>query len=337
MLQQFSKIKTQAFDKFSGRLNIIKIEPFLCFGNAESIYIKGRVINAHQQRRPKASQLWIANIFAAFRRYAVTTVKNIPVKITFQGHEIFTQSNDEGVFEAHIVAKPPSIDAEDEVFFEASLIQENDKAIIVSKKVLRIDDHQKVGVISDIDDTIIVSHATSIGKKFWLSISKNAYTRRPFPGVSRFYKKVEKFNQAVFFYVSSSDWSLFDLIQDFLIYREIPLGPILLKDQHINLRNIWKSGGGDHLHKFEKINLILDMYPHMNFYLIGDSGQKDPEIYAQVVEKYPQRIIAIIIRVIHEIEESRKNELLERLNGFKIAFVKDTDEALKFFQKLNHF
>src|SRR5690606_1782685 len=115
--------------------------------------------------------------------------------------------------------------------------------------------------ISDIGDTILISHATQIGRKFWLSVSKNAYTRRPFPGVSELYDILSNSGANPVFYVSSSDWGLADLIQDFLKYRKIPQGPLLLKDLHINLRNVWKSGGGSHQHKEEKITLLLKLYP----------------------------------------------------------------------------
>jgi phosphatidate phosphatase APP1 len=39
----------------------------------------------------------------------------------------------------------------------------------------------------------------------------------------------------------------------------------------------------------------MDSYP-LPFILIGDSGQRDPEIYREVVAEYPARILAIYIR-----------------------------------------
>jgi phosphatidate phosphatase APP1 len=335
MIRQYFSGISKLVSRSLGHLDVVKVEPFLCFGNAETIFIKGRVINAYKQSRPKSSNHFLKNIYASFRRYAVTSVANASVKIIYNGCDLHTQTNDEGVFEAHIGAKIPSNGKEEVVYFSVTPKNEGEKAIVEKKVVQRILSDQDVGIVSDIDDTIIVSHATSVGKKFWLSISKNAYTRRPFSGVSDLYKEVKQTENAAVFYVSSSDWSLFDLIQDFLRYREIPLGPILLKDQHINIKNIWKSGGGDHYHKLDKICFLFDMFPQMKFYLIGDSGQKDPEIYAKVVEKYPNRVLGIIIRVIKELELKRKSQLVNRLDCLKIAFVKDSDEALQYYRQLN--
>ena len=49
-------------------------------------------------------------------------------------------------------------------------------------------------------------------------------------------------------------------------------------------------------HKFKEIENILLTYPELNFVLIGDSGQEDPEIYHRVVRDYPDRILAVYIR-----------------------------------------
>src|SRR5690554_2745753 len=189
-----------------------------------------------------------------------------------------------------------------------------------------------LGIISDIDDTILISHATQIGKKFWLSISKNAYTRRPFPGVSELYEILSGSGNNPVFYVSSSDWSLNDLIKDFLNYRQIPSGPLLLKDLHINLRNIWRSGGGSHLHKEEKIQLLLNLYKGMKFILIGDSGQHDPEIYASLIKRNPGRVLIVYIRQIKDNGPTRKSEMIKKIlpqQVPEIVFVKNTKEAVE--------
>jgi phosphatidate phosphatase APP1 len=126
----------------------------------------------------------------------------------------------------------------------------------------------------------------------------NAHTRLPFAGVSEFYKALQlgrngKRNNP-FFYVSSSPWNLYDLLIDFLDLNKIPAGPLLLRDFGLQGDKLVSSG---HMgHKFKEIENILLAYPQLNFVLIGDSGQEDPKIYHTVVEKYPDRILAIYIR-----------------------------------------
>jgi len=92
-------------------------------------------------------------------------------------------------------------------------------------------------------------------------------------------------------------------------YRNIPIGPRLLKDRHMDLKNIWKSGGGSHEHKVEKIVFLMDFYPELNSVLIGDSGQHDPEIYAEIIGKFKFRVEAVYIRQVGAIDLSRKKKL----------------------------
>lgn len=309
--------------RWIGKLDVIQVEPFLAFGNGIEIFTKGRVISAYKQSRPSAKNNWLKNILAAIRRYSGKGISGVKVDISVGDSKFLVETNADGVFQCVFNDFQPEVD---HILFR---ILDESEGLHTRNRTLKIDRfHSAVGVISDVDDTILISHATDIGKKFWLSISKNAYTRRPLPGVSEFYRKLTQEGDHPIFYVSSSDWSLFDLIKDFLAYRSIPMGPILLKDKHINLRNIWKSGGGSHQHKKEKIMLLLEMFPKMAFYLIGDSGQHDPEIYEEIVQEFPHRIKAVFIRIVNPShEEKERRERLDKFSNFH--FVKNTQEAME--------
>jgi phosphatidate phosphatase APP1 len=96
------------------------------------------------------------------------------------------------------------------------------------------------------------------------------------------------------FYVSSSPWNLYDLLVDFLEINKIPKGPLFLKDYGFTHNKLFTESHG--VHKPKQIRNILNAYPHLNFILIGDSGQHDPEIYAEVIKEFPGRILASYIR-----------------------------------------
>jgi len=314
--------------RWAGKLDEVHVEPFLAFGNGRELFFKGRVISAYKQSRPRSKNNWLKNIFAAFRRYSVTTLPAVNVRIGLGSSEWIVVTDQDGVFEAMV---PESEENVTQVTFRLEDIP-GTKVKDATLEIQRI--FAERGVISDIDDTILISHSTDIGRKFWLSISKNAYTRRPFPGVSDFYERLTHNGTYPVFYVSSSDWSLYYLIRDFLRFRKIPAGPILLKDQHINLRNIWKSGGGSHEHKLEKIRLLFTMFPATKWVLIGDSGQHDPEIYHQIGEEFPGKVSAVIIRVVNPSkEEALTNSRLEKYPEF--FFVRTTEEAISVAEKHN--
>jgi phosphatidate phosphatase APP1 len=157
-------------------------------------------------------------------------------------------------------------------------------------------------VISDIDDTIVVSHATNFLKMARVLFLGNARTRLPFAGVAAFYRALEQGapNGRVsggpnpFFYVSSSPWNVYDLLSDFMDLQGIPRGPLLLRDYDLDHRRLLHFSHRDY--KLGHIRHVLDTYPHLPFLLIGDSGQEDPEIYHQVVQEYPGRVQAVYIR-----------------------------------------
>src|SRR5690606_19793084 len=150
---------------------------------------------------------------------------------------------------------------------------------------VRIVSHQqKLIVVSDIDDTVMISHSTQTLRKLRLMLLKNALTRSPFVEVSKFYRALaEETNTSAsnpFFYVSSSEWNLYDLLEDFFHFNHIPKGVFLLRKLKSSIYKFWKSGGGSHDHKYEKTESLLKLYSEQKFILIGDSGQHDPKIYS---------------------------------------------------------
>lgn len=330
----FSKIK-----KSIGKLDQVRIEPLYAFGNEDTVFVKGRILEAYRQSKPSPRKNPFVNVLATIRRYAGSSVVDSRVEVTYQNITKTVVSDGEGIFEATFQNISPLIHKKENVTFklhhEAGLIPEKEHSKV---RVMRYSSSYPLGIISDIDDTVLISNATQIGKKFWLSISKNAYTRRPFPGVSELYKILTDSGKNPVFYVSSSDWNLNDLIRDFLNYRQIPVGPLLLKDLHVTLRNIWKSGGGNHTHKEDKIQLLLNLYPEMKFILIGDSGQHDPEIYASLIKRNPGRVLIVYIRQIKNDHINRKSEMEKAIVPVEvpqILFVKNTEEAISHAKKQN--
>jgi phosphatidate phosphatase APP1 len=126
----------------------------------------------------------------------------------------------------------------------------------------------------------------------------NARTRLPFPGVAVLYQALEKGGDGAqrnpIYYVSSSPWNIHDLIAEFLDLQNIPLGPICLRDWDVDVDALTSSRLKRH--KEPLIREIMDATDPLRFILIGDTSQKDPEIYREIVKAYPNRILAIYIR-----------------------------------------
>lgn len=165
-----------------------------------------------------------------------------------------------------------------------------------SRARVQITHHPRFGIISDLDDTVLQSDVTSVPRMLTTVLTGNARTRMPFPGVGALYRALtsDDGERNPIFYVSSSPWNFFDLLWQFLDYRRIPLGPLFLRNWGADLL---KGHGG---YKHGVIEAILQKFPHLNFVLVGDSGEKDPEIYTEIVKQHPGRILAVYIRDVTE-------------------------------------
>ena len=161
-------------------------------------------------------------------------------------------------------------------------------------------------IISDIDDTILVSHATSLIRKLYLLLSRNPQQRKPFKGIVDSYNSIPR-KEIPFVFVSSSEWNLYDFIKDFCEYNEFPKGVYFLQKIK-RWKDLFRSGGGDHMHKLEKIEQLLNLFPKAKFHLVGDSGQRDAAIYTTLALKYTDRVRSIHIRDL----KKRKVEMVKK-------------------------
>jgi phosphatidate phosphatase APP1 len=146
----------------------------------------------------------------------------------------------------------------------------------------------RFGVISDVDDTIIETGVQRVGEMLLQTLTGSALTRTPFEGAPELYRDLADGDRNPVFYVSSSPWNLHAFLTAFLRHRDFPIGPLLLRDLI----------GGRHgrARKHERIEEVLRLHPQLEFVLIGDSGEKDPAVYADIVRAHPGRIRAVYIR-----------------------------------------
>jgi phosphatidate phosphatase APP1 len=154
-------------------------------------------------------------------------------------------------------------------------------------------------VISDIDDTVIHTGVAQKVIMLWRLFVEGARSRVAFPGVAAFYRALHRgatggeLNPLL--YVSRGPWSLYDVLDEFFRIHGIPVGPILfLREWGLSWRHPFPRRATDH--KLTLIRHMLALYGDLPFLLVGDSGQRDPEIYAQVVREHPGRVLAIYIR-----------------------------------------
>ncbi|HET8885249.1 MAG TPA: App1 family protein, partial [Salinimicrobium sp.] len=175
----------------------------------------------------------------------------------------------------------------------------------------------KLGIISDIDDTFLISHTKNIFKKIYVLLSRNINRRKIYDDVVPHYKALSISGQEnggfnSFFYVSSSEWNLYEFITRFAFLHELPKAIVKLKKLKTGIQDFLFSGRGSHDHKFQKIKDIISFYPKLEYVLLGDDSQQDPFLYERIVKIYPMNIKAIYIR---QISKSKKTDVVEVLKN----------------------
>lgn len=325
--------------KAAGLLSKPIIQPYYGYGNQEKVFVHGRVVENNVLSKPLDKYRAWDNIIALYKRYVSDYIPNVRVSISLNGQRQIVCADKMGYFDATFpinghMARGGWMKAEMRLLDKVAKNQK--KQAVAIGRALISDSNSQFGIISDVDDTILISRATRFIKKFRLLLLKNAHTRLPFEGVAAFYHALQKGGTGAYFnpifYVSSSSWKLYDLLVNFCKVKGIPRGPFFLRSSRLDQYKFLSSLHRDH--KLGQIEKIMSMYPGLKFILIGDSGQKDPEIYTQVVKDFPGRVEAIFIRDVtkkkRDIAIQKIGERLFESEGVELVYTESTSEAAKY-------
>ncbi len=149
-----------------------------------------------------------------------------------------------------------------------------------------------VSVISDIDDTIKITEV--LDKK---KLLENTFLRPPraVPGMADTYRRWAEQGVA-FHYVSASPLPLLGALSAFTRGAGFPRGSLSLRPFR------WIDGTAIDLlepseaYKREVIAALFESFEQRRFVLVGDTGERDPEIYADVAKEHPEQVTAVYLR-----------------------------------------
>jgi phosphatidate phosphatase APP1 len=287
-------------------LGKLLILPFVGYGTPAELFLKGRVLRDKGINPPMETASLLTNLVDTYKRFQSDEIPGATVRAVMGDLTAETTTNEEGFFEFHI--KPKAFtDIEDHIHLvDLILVDYPGKALNpvepaefkAQGQVIVPPTEAQFGVISDVDDTVLRSNVSD-----WLSLARNtflenAHTRLPFEGVAKLYQALRRgasgdsFNPI--FYVSSSAWNLYDVLHDFFVVREVPLGTLFLSEYNLDEHTFIFQNQKQH--KIDAIETVLKTYPDLSFVLIGDSSEKDPIIYHEIAKRYPKRILTIYIR-----------------------------------------
>ena len=173
--------------------------------------------------------------------------------------------------------------------YQVVLPQADERQMFASAEVIP---PQGVSVISDIDDTLKISQ---VAHRRQLLHNTFLHDFVPVPGMAQLYSDWKQQGVA-FHYVSSSPWQLFGPLQEFMGDNGFPVGSFHLRTYQFRDPSVLKLFMSRKRYKFKIIDAIFNQFPERQFVLVGDSGEKDAEVYGKVARRHPNQVHRILIR-----------------------------------------
>lgn len=164
----------------------------------------------------------------------------------------------------------------------------------VKEPVFIVDPTASIGLISDIDDTVMVTLLPRPLLAAWNTFVLDEHARTPVAGMAVLYEKLVRDHPgAPVVYLSTGAWNVAPTITRFLSRHLYPPGPLLLTDWGPTHDRWFRSGRE---HKEQSLTRLRDEFPHLKWILVGDDGQHDEELYRNFSLANPEHVAAVAIR-----------------------------------------
>ena len=232
-------------------------------------------------------------IVRGFTRFAVLPTEGVTVRVTLgeRVHEVVSGS--QGYVDVRLDSDlPPG-------WHDIGLEVADNPPVVTQVRVVGPD--TTLGLISDIDDTVIVTMLPRPLVAFRNTFLIRETDRAAVPGMSALYRDLVADDPDLFVvYVSTGAWNVAGVLRRFLQRNRYPSGPMLLTDWGPS-EDVWFRSGQEH--KRTQIARLFAELPQLSWLLVGDDGQHDVTLYGEAVENHPGRVLAVLIRELSATEQ----------------------------------
>jgi phosphatidate phosphatase APP1 len=264
------------------------------FTAADTVMLEGRVVARKNRTPPSSTDGRRQNLRRTWELMVNDERKNYPVTVRLAGREWPVMTDREGYFR---------VDANE---LDALAAGWHDVTAQTGKghgasRLLKIPADNTHGIISDVDDTILITEVNSKRRMLANTFFFNPIQREAVPGIVELYEQLVRANpqpdSAPLIFLSASPRQLHTSIEAFLINNEFPQGVLVTK--RVTDDRTSEPLTDQVRYKTAKIEMILATLPKVTFTLIGDDGEYGPEIYADIQRRFPDRISATLIRKVN--------------------------------------
>ncbi|MCM4160631.1 DUF2183 domain-containing protein [Antarcticibacterium flavum] len=300
--------------------------------NDNHLVVFGHVFESWAPDKYRTDRRGIKHAFSIIHMFRIKPLKNIPIKLKFKNLEVITKTLDDGYFRFDV----PFHEELESGWHEYCVSCKINELGIIERAELLKPFESKVGIISDIDDTFLISHSNSFFKKLYVMLLKNINKRKIFDDVVKHYQHLSIAGQDSkeasnsFFFVSSSEWNLYGFINDFAEMHGLPKAVIKLKKIKTGISDFLFTGRGSHNHKFEKIKDIISFYPDLQYVLLGDDSQHDAYIYERICKIFPKNIKAVYLRQTGKKQKIKVYSVLKNIESLNVetCYFLGSDKAI---------
>ncbi|MEE6274006.1 App1 family protein [Georgenia wangjunii] len=275
---------------------------FTGYGNPDSVRVLARVLMAKEDE-PAAS----ADVDASsaeleeateaqrgWRSFLTAQVAQLPVVVRAGEQEIRTRT-DRGGYVDLVVRDHGLPPGEHDVVIEARGARPAKAVVTVVGRDVRL------GLVSDIDDTVMVTRLPRPLIAAWNTFVRHTSARQPVPGMADLYRQILAAHPGTpVFYLSTGAWNVVPTLVRFMRSYGFPEAPMLMTDWGPTNTGWFRSGQE---HKRTALRRLVIEFPDIRWVLVGDDGQHDPMIYDELARDHPEHVAAIAIRELTPAEQ----------------------------------
>lgn len=272
-----------------------EIVPFTGYGSTKFVRVLARAVmhDPHREDSDRTREGHL-DMHRGWRSFLGTHVGMLPVTITAGAAKIQTKADRSGYLD--VVIRGHGLDPG---WHSITIRAASGASAVARVNILPPD--LRYGLISDIDDTVMVTYLPRAMIAAWNTFVRHTSTRQPVPGMAELYEDlVERHPGMPVFYLSTGAWNVVPTLTRFLKNYNYPEGPMLMTDWGPTNWGWFPSGQE---HKRTQLRRLAIEFPQVRWYLVGDDGQHDPMLFREMAREHPQHVRAILIRQLNPTEQ----------------------------------
>lgn len=266
------------------------VVPYAGYGSADWVRILGRVLLTKPPKpgsRAERKSLKRVESIRGWRTFTSVPVNRVTVSIGIDGSVHRVNADRGGVIDTVIEAKlSPG--------WHTVTLRTDDSLGTAEAPIFIVDPKCRLGVISDVDDTVMVTAIPRPLLAAWNTFVRDEHARVPTPGMAVLLDRlVTQHRGAPMIYLSTGAWNVAPTLTRFLSRNLFPAGALLLTDWGPTHDRWFRSG---HAHKVDSLERLAEEFPELRWLLVGDDGQNDEQIYGDFEDRHPDQVAAVAIR-----------------------------------------